>query len=708
MKNLITICLFLTPIWALSQFQFTNSPLNTNGESKAVWASGDTAFVGFDDKLLRTLYGGNTWEHLTNGIPETCDPRTINVSEGHLIVGTNSGNRTYMSEDWGDTFDNGSQSLSPLLIPTHGIGGPGIEMIGGTLHGPHSFDTETETWTEAEAGGSLTHGLDLVAENEIWQCAGGVTSGVTKYSTDLGQSWTTLPTEPQVDIGGGILFSAIGQGFAKVGDRILLGTNITGFPVIYSDDYGVTWTPADLPSTTYSDYGQRFLKVNDDHLLTVNVTGVWKSTDQGATWELIRTLAQINSMAIFRGNHLLISTQNGVCEFENYGEGEFVAKPGLATHTSNLVQYDGLLLATGSDALVGFDPSTFSWETLTDAESVGYEIGNEYVAVIGDSTFICGANILSSLNGSYDFQPRMVGEFGGHYPNYIAQFGDRKIICGRHTNILQGPKIWTSDDNGINYTESSWTNNVAYGLGGIVDNHIENILSLDGTLYADMSAGYAVSTDNGSTWTHYGDTNSNNILTVHNGYVYRYLLAGFFQDEKSLTRSQNGIDWEDVPTTGLTSENDYQGIWSLNGSLYTYNDFNTPFGLYKWNDQSASWELQIGTVGPNYPFLDQLYQFDGAFYGLWFNGGVWTVSGEPDNVLEYELEATIYPNPAADQLTIQTSSTPEQIMIFDQQGRIISTHYNISQLDVSALSTGIYYVRISLNNQEVIKRLIIN
>ena len=176
----------------------------------------------------------------------------------------------------------------------------------------------------------------------------------------------------------------------------------------------------------------------------------------------------------------------------------------------------------------------------------------------------------------------------------------------------------------------------------------------------------------------------------------------------TIERSQNGIDWEDVPTTGLTSENDYQGIWSLNGSLYTYNDFNTPFGLYKWNDQSASWELQIGTVGPNYPFLDQLYQFDGAFYGLWFNGGVWTVSGEPDNVLEYELEATIYPNPAADQLTIQTSSTPEQIMIFDQQGRIISTHYNISQLDVSALSTGIYYVRISLNNQEVIKRLIIN
>ncbi len=696
----------ISPFLGLSQFQFTGGPVNTNGVSKAVWASGETAFIGFNEKLMRTTDGGATWEHLTNGIPELCDPRTITISEGHLIVGTNDGQRVYMSDDWGDTFDNGSQTLSSILIPTHAIGGTGIEMIGGTLHAPHRFDQGT--WTEAEAGGSLTHGLDLVAENEIWQCAGSVVSGVTKYSTDLGETWTTLATEPQVDIGGGILFSAIGQGFAKVGDRILLGTNIVGFPVIYSDDNGLSWTSSDLSSTTYSDYGQRFIKVNDDHLLTTNLDGIWKSTDQGASWTLIRSLGQINSMAIFNDDHLLVSTENGVCEFADYGEGDLVSKPGEAATTSNLVQYDGLLLATGGSALMGFDPITYSWETLADAESTGFEIGNEYVAVIGDSTFICGANILSSLNGSYDFQPRMSNEFGGQQPNFITESDNLKIICSRSFNIAQGPKVWVSEDNGNSYAEATWTNNVTFGLGGVIDNHIENILSLDGTLYADMNAGYAISTDNGSTWTFYGDMNSNNMLTVHDSFVYRYLLGGFFQDEKSLTRSQNGIDWEDVSTTGLTSENDYQGIWSLNGNLYTYNDFNTPFGLYQWNEQASTWEQLIGTVGPNYPFLDQLYQFDGAFYGLWFNGGVWTVSGEPDNVLEYELEATIYPNPAADQLTIQTSSTPEQIIIFDQHGRIISTHYNISQLDVSALSTGIYYVRISLDNQEVIKRLIIN
>lgn len=72
----------------------------------------------------------------------------------------------------------------------------------------------------------------------------------------------------QVDIGGGLLWSAVPLGFVRCGDRVIAGTDLNGFPVIYSDDNGVSWNPGNLGSTTYSDYGKRFVKVSEDHLLT--------------------------------------------------------------------------------------------------------------------------------------------------------------------------------------------------------------------------------------------------------------------------------------------------------------------------------------------------------------------------------------------------------------------------------------------------------
>lgn len=70
----------------------------------------------------------------------------------------------------------------------------------------------------------------------------------------------------------------------------------------------------------------------------------------------------------------------------------------------------------------------------------------------------------------------------------------------------------------------------------------------------------------------------------------------------------------------------------------------------------------------------------------------------------------MYPNPTAGKFTVETGSDiAESIVIFDNLGRLISTHKPTSAttaLTVDGLSEGIYFVKISLNGAEVTKKLV--
>ncbi len=78
-------------------------------------------------------------------------------------------------------------------------------------------------------------------------------------------------------------------------------------------------------------------------------------------------------------------------------------------------------------------------------------------------------------------------------------------------------------------------------------------------------------------------------------------------------------------------------------------------------------------------------------------------------------EVKVYPNPANDKLTIQLDNTMEgkaMVEILDLTGKLIysstiNADFKLQTIDISKVSKGIYYLRISNNNTTNNQKLVI-
>ncbi len=709
--HLLMIGLVLTQ-WTISQMVYTGGPLNTSGQCWTIWASSDSAFMGYNEGLFRTMNGGLTWEHLTNGIPADVDPRTIEYSNGKLIVGTNSGARIYQSDDFGNNFTGGTGAITSIAIPTASTSGLNNSMIGGTLFQPYTFDFNASDWISTGGTGFVTtHGIRYLGGDTIWINRGGFTSGTTSFSHDNGLTWTDIITEPQTDIGGGIILSSVAQDFIKVGNRVLVGTNLTGFPVLYTDDYGTTWQASNLPLTTWSDYGKRFLKVNDNHLLTVNLSGVWKSIDQGSTWTLIKSISKIRTMAIFNGNHLLVGTDNGVCEYDNYGEGALVKKHGVAGTASNLIhQLNGDLIAGTSSGISTYNPNTGSWSTFQDTTTLGQSLSANYLAKVDDTLFAMAENAyFRSGNNGLSFTTGSSNQFSGQTPSAIAILDNKKIVATQNASGFQAPKIFYSVNNGAIYTEANFTNAVSFGYGGLGGNIVENLIETPGSLIADMEAGYAISTDGGLNWTYTGGVWDRSFLTIKGSDIYHYRSTSLPIPERIIEKSNdNGATWTTVTQSGLPSSggSNYMGIWgvwNLDGKVSTYNSFEAPRGIYQLNTASNQWELMTNSSASieNQDGLLNLSMFNGIIYANWSLSGVWRLGGALNiSDLSSSNETYVYPNPVYHDFKLFSKQTILSLEIFDINGKQVLQNQNQinPMIDVSKLKSGLYTIRYNTVN----------
>ena len=75
--------------------------------------------------------------------------------------------------------------------------------------------------------------------------------------------------------------------------------------------------------------------------------------------------------------------------------------------------------------------------------------------------------------------------------------------------------------------------------------------------------------------------------------------------------------------------------------------------------------------------------------------------------LDGSMHTSIYPNPAKDILNIRSSQRIDAVDIFDVSGRLSAVYYGpATQLNISALTQGVYYVKINSAGQYTTLKLI--
>tara|TARA_R110002096_G_scaffold434692_1_gene657470 strand:+ start:106044 stop:108227 length:2184 start_codon:yes stop_codon:yes gene_type:complete len=705
-----TLVVGLFPLCLSAQFSYTGGPLNTDGESRAIWANGDTAFMAFNKNLYRTFNGGLNWELLKNGIANNCDPRTIEYSSNTLIVGTNTNSRIYRSTDHGDNFQGGTGNMSSILIPTASTSGPNFSMIGGTTSSPYRYDFAQGDWVDIGATG-ITHGMAYIGQDSIWECTGSINSGTTRFSTDNGMSWTTVATEPNTDVGGGVILNTIAQDFVKVGIRILVASNLNGFAVLYTDDNGSTWSASDLSSTSYSDYGKRFVKFSNNHLLSVNLAGIWKSTDRGATWTMIQSLAGIYSIVKWKNDHILVATTNGLFEFDNHGEGNMIKKHGISTSTSNIIEGPNSTVYTATEnGFFQYDGTTNSWTLLSDSVYGPDKLGGSFITKINDTIFVCGNGIYSSGDNGQTFSIRSYSPFSFQKPSAIIEHQGKKILATRQKwaggGTPKDPKIFYSSDDGKTYTEASFSNNISFGYGGGSDNFVEAFYQTNTGIIADMNAGYALSNDGGLNWTYFGDPWSISIMATKGTDIYHFQIAGTSQNQRDIeVSSDNGQSWTSCSLNGLpnSSSPNYQGffgVWNAGGEIYTYNATDAPEGLYKYDKTADSWSLEANTQSVFDGPMLHLSKLGSAFFGSWYQQGI--CSTQPSISLEENRPSSliqIYPNPSEGIIKISIpTNLPCKLEIMDLNGKLIREsilNKGQAELKLEGQSPGVYIIQLT-------------
>ncbi|MFC0603639.1 T9SS type A sorting domain-containing protein [Winogradskyella pulchriflava] len=94
--------------------------------------------------------------------------------------------------------------------------------------------------------------------------------------------------------------------------------------------------------------------------------------------------------------------------------------------------------------------------------------------------------------------------------------------------------------------------------------------------------------------------------------------------------------------------------------------------------------------------------------GIYISEGF--INGFEDNTLGVsEVDTTnlsIYPNPASEYITIESNKALDAIEFYDVLGKPVLQTLD-SRIDISALSAGIYIVKLSMGNKSISKKIVV-
>jgi hypothetical protein len=138
-------------------------------------------------------------------------------------------------------------------------------------------------------------------------------------------------------------------------------------------------------------------------------------------------------------------------------------------------------------------------------------------------------------------------------------------------------------------------------------------------------------------------------------------------------------------------------------------------------EYSGGWAYRVNGTGPDgYEFqqshwlLSSLDALDGAVSNLFSNEpfptGTYNTTANPNNVLEIEWSPRCFPNPTSDFLTIESTQTIAGATLMNAQGQSIQNWDSkglLSPIDLTGLSTGVYFMSLHSNLEHRLIRVFI-
>jgi len=666
----------------------------------------------------------------------------IYVGTGESNAGGGSlaydGNGIYRSLDAGETWvhigleDAGSigrVAIDPANDDVVYVGAMGALFENDEHGGIYKTTNGGDTWDQILFLSDSTGCIDLVTHPDnsnvvyaaMWERIrrphnrqyGGETSGIYR-SSDGGNTWTELinglPTarEDKGRIGIAISASSPNILYAVYADAV---GSLTA--VYLTQDGGDSWEQKSidgiLPNSFWWWFGRIYIHPTNPNDLYVTSLTMSRSIDGANNWEEVFTNAHVDHHAMFIHPEFDI-VFNGNDGGVNRGLSPTNSDSDYLPGINNFQFYTCTIDPNNPDLIFGGSQDN-------GTNRISSQLTNEWNGILGGDGFRVvvdpnnsdiiyaesqRGNIARSDNGGDDFtniSSGLTGAFNWNTPIAIDPNNTEVLYTGSQTLFRTENRggDWESISPSL-VNEDGPRGNITFGSLTSIDvsSHDSNIIFVgtdDGEVW--------VTQDRGVTYEDISEGIPHRWITaiVHDPLddqgVY-VTVSGFRFGESSAQvfySNDLGQNWVDIGSTlPDIPVNDVIVDDVIPGLVFVATDL----GVYLTLDGGAQWDL-LGAELPIVPIIDiDLHSSSRTLVAASYGRGMfrYTLPEEISSTEEIEHNVTnlYYPNPTSGYLTLNATTTPSYLKVYNQHGQVILVSSETSAIDLSQFEKGIYFV----------------
>ena len=680
--------------------------------------------------IWKTTNGGTTWTALNdNFLNMTFYSATIDPSNSNIYYAGASSGRIYASTDAGATWnllgDVGTSSVNKILVhPTNSS----VMFATASNSGIYKSTDGGVTWSSA-VGDTEGYDVEFSPGNPMIVYASG--TGFHK-STDGGSTFTTI---------GGFGAGAKMIGVATVNTTIVyvLEADNGIFGGFYSSiDTGASFTKLNHGTNNYFGYSTTAqdnsgqaprdmdITVKPTNDLEVHIAGVltWRSLDGGVSFTCtsdwipgLAAGANIGychadvDLLMFEGTTLYAGTDGGIYKATNTTNLNATYYTDMSSGLG-IRQFYKIGVSQSPNVVVSGGSQDNGTSTYTAANGwkdwLGAD-GMESFIDKGDLNTMYGTSQNGALYRTDDGATSYTDltEPGAGSGEWVTPFEQHPVLS--NTIFVGYNIVYKSINKGVTWAP------VSQNFGGDLD-HLKISSSSPLTMYAAESGSMYKTTDGGATnWATLPFPGGNiNSIAIHPTNSNKVAVASS-TGNKVYVSTDGGATWINYKKN-LPNFTSLAVVWDDNGADALYVGMN--YGIYYIDNNITDW-LPYSNNIPNVRINElEINNNQDRLYAATYGRGLWSSPVQDSNLgLESILVSNsvqIYPNPATAELNISLTFPKEvDIRIFDLSGKLLVYEANkmienTHSVDVSSLSSGIYFLRMNSDSGEVTKKFIRN